>query len=186
MAIEDSLLVNGRGSTRQPSKIEHILTKEEYDQVRTIFIEQFDILINSYKREGDKIEITEYLSTIYSEFRLFKSFTKQFVMHINSETFRKEVAREFMLELLSRFSINVTSIGNDAFERLINTIALGASTCRAKSPQNTPELIPILESVSASSEQIRTVYLDNPWLVICAMISMEFSRTVTGQGISSE
>lgn len=165
-----------RGYKSQPK-----LTLEEFSKVKEIFIQTFDLYFSSIISEGDVIEISEYLGKSYSSFRLYQIALPQSVVAFNHEIFNSILIRDFHLELLERVSMEITSVGDQIFERLIHTLAEASVACKAVPSDRSDGVDPILMSIQVGYKDVVKVYLENPWFVTLALMNTQFKRTLVGQ-----
>lgn len=159
------------------------LNLQEFDAVKERLVTVFNHLAEGVVTPGDKAELIKHLSEFVVMFRLFQAPLPEAVSRYNERIFSLPLIRDFHLELLERFSMEVLPIGDHVFERLINTLALAAKTCKAPrtDKMRADGLSPVLISIHRSSKEVVAIYLENPWLVTLALLNTQFKRTEIGK-----
>jgi len=167
--------------TKQPSI--NLLNLEEYERIKSVYVNIFDAITSSFVLEGDVEELSKYIGDFYTSFRLYQISLPQSVERNNQVIFSNAFIRDFHLELLERVVLEITPIGEDVFIRLINTLAKSSFTSKAEPSKNRQDtgIEAVLTSIAQSFEDVRSVYLQNPWLVSLSMLNMVFRATVLGQ-----
>lgn len=162
------------------------LNHEEYRLVKAAFVQVFDDMMLYYDQE-EVDQIAELLGEITANYRFHKFSTARSLEEWAKILFQTADSVDFILELTDRFSVEITSIKNEAFACLINVLAIGTSVSKAvKADPRFPHLVPIIESFGTTEDKNREIYLQHPWLVICTMISLEFRRTSLGSKVKTE
>lgn len=175
MAIETKEVIKLRPKNR--------LTLEEFQKIKDIFIQTFDQYFDSFVEKGDIDEISIYFGKMQSSFRLFALTVPNTVLTINNEIFRSELIRDFHIELLERFSMEIACISENIFEKLIYNLADAAISCKALPSTRDDGIEPILTSIFVKHEDIVRMYLENPWFVTLTLLNTQFSRSKVGSKI---
>lgn len=156
-----------------------LLSAEEYTKVKEVFLLTFDTLFSSYVTEGDITELTEHLAVIHSEARVYKALTQQVINYHQTLMFTRDPIRDFHLELIARFGIEISTIAENAFDRLIDTLVVGQ--CSGQSVVRDNDYVQM--SININQEDAYTQYKNHTWLVTLQLLTMWFKKTAVGSSL---
>jgi len=169
--------------TNRTNRLKSRVSLEEFKMIKTIFVETFDLYFRSFIDEGDIVEISTYFGSMCAKFKLYQLVLPRTVEVLNEEIFSSALIRDFHLELLERFSMEIQPMGEDVIERLVYMLADATVSCKSTSSERTDGVDPILISIKVSHDDAVRAYLENPWLITLALLNTLLKKTLLGQKI---